>query len=114
MREGFYKVDYQGTSGLGVAVLALDTGMVVGADAMGGMYDGTYEWNEEKQLIDANVTVSIPEGVPVVQGQIAPLGGLKFDVKCSFPRAPDNEVVENPAESELGPLSIRLHLLRSY
>lgn len=112
MREGFYKADYQGTSGMGVAVLTLDSGKVAGADTTGGTYRGTYEWNEQKQLLDANVTVSIPEGVQVVQGQIAPPGGLKFDVKCSFPREPDNEVVE--AASEFGPLSIRLKWLLSY
>ena len=36
MREGFYRVDYQGVEGLGFAVIALDSGMVVGADVTGG------------------------------------------------------------------------------
>ena len=112
MREGFYKVDYQGLVGMGFALLALDSEMVVGADFAGGVYDGTYKWNPRTERLDVDVTVQIPEGVQVVQGQIAPKGGLTFNVKCSFPREPNNEVVE--ARSNLGNLLVRIQLLRAY
>lgn len=112
MREGFYKVDYQGLAGMGFAVLALDSEMVVGADFTGGIYDGSYKWNPQTECLDVDVTVQIPEGVQVVQGQIAPEGGLKFNVKCSFSREPNNEVVE--ARSDLGNLLVRIQLLRAY
>ena len=32
-KEGFYKLEFVGVAGTGVGVLALDSGMVVGADA---------------------------------------------------------------------------------
>lgn len=41
-REGFYAISYEGTAGAGFGVIVLDTGELVGADAMGGEYDGTY------------------------------------------------------------------------
>ena len=112
MREGFYRVDYEGSDDFGFAVLALDSEMVVGADWAGGTYDGTYEWNPRTELLEVNVTVNIPEGVQTVLGHTAQAGGLKFDVQCSFPREPDNVVVK--ATSDLGPLAVRIHLLRAF
>ena len=116
MREGFYKVDYAGQAegqiDFGFALLALDTGTVVGADWAGGLYDGSYEWNERTQLLDLNVAVWIPEGVRVVQGQTAGPGGLKFNVQCSFPREPDNQVVQ--ATTSLGTVAVRISLLRAF
>ena len=112
MREGFYRVDYQGGLGLGFAVMALDSGMVVGADAMGGTYDGRYEWNDRTQLLDVTITVHIPAGVQVVTGHTAPEGGLDFEVECSFPRKPDNEIVQ--VVSRLGPMQACIHLLRAF
>ena len=63
-------------------------------------------------LLDVKVAVWIPEGVPVVQGQIAGPGGLEFDVQRSFPREPDNRIVQ--ASSSLGPVAVRITLLRAF
>ena len=111
MREGFYRVEYGGETGLGVAVLALDTNIVVGADAGGGTYDGEYVWNAESRLLDMKVSGWVPEGAWVVQGQIAPAGGLKFDVECSFPRIPDKTIV---AKTDLGPVAVQFQLIREF
>lgn len=116
MREGFYKVDYaaeaHGEIGIGFALLALDTGMVVGADVTGGRYDGSYEWNERTQHLEMVVTAWIPEGVRAVQGHTAGPGGLEFEVRCSFPREPENQVVQ--ADTSLGPVALRITLLRAF
>ena len=112
MREGIYKVDYAGRMGLGFAVLVIDTGMVVGADAMGGTYDGTYSWNEVTRRVDVIVNVKVPEGVMLVQGQVAPAGGLTFDVSCSFSREAVNELV--PANTDFGRVDVVIDLLRAF
>ena len=112
MREGFYKVDYAGVWGLGFAVLVFDSGVVVGADAMGGTYDGTYEWNPATSQLHVQVQVKIPAGVTVVQGQIAPEGGLTFTASCSFSREARNDVVQ--ATTELGPVEVAIDLLRTF
>ncbi len=39
--QGFYAVYYTGVAGLGHAVLAITDSVVTGADATGGVYDGT-------------------------------------------------------------------------
>ena len=112
MREGFYKVDYAGVWGLGFAVLAFDSGVVVGADALGGSYDGTYEWNPATSQLDVQVQIQVPAGVTVVQGQVAPEGGLTFTASCSFPREARNEVVR--AKTDLGEVNVAINLLRAF
>ena len=112
MREGIYKVDYQGIAGLGFAMLILESGTVTGADVTGGFYDGTYEWNEQTRLLDIAVQVDVSEGTVLVMGNAAPPGGLRFGVRCSFPRDPDNQTIN--AETDFGPIVVRVQLLRSF
>ena len=112
MREGFYRVDYVGVAGLGFAIIVLDTGIVVGADVTGGVYDGTFEWNEQTQLLDIAASGWVPEGVQLVQGTVAPAGGLNFNIQCSFPREPDNVVV--PATTDFGPVKVCVRYLRAF
>ena len=112
MREGIYKVDYQGATGMGLALLILESATVTGADATGGIYDGTYEWNERTQLLHVDVEVSVREGTLLVMGNVAPLGGLKFRVRSSFPRDPNNQVVR--AETDFGTIVVCVQLLRSF
>ena len=112
MREGFYKVDYAGQADSGFALLALETGTVVGVDWAGGAYDGTYRWNEQTQLLDMEVTVRIPEGVQIVQGHTAGPGGLKLDVRCSFPRKPEQRTIQ--ASTSHAPVAVRITLLRPF
>ena len=112
MREGFYKFEFLGATGLGFGMFVLDTGMVVGADIAGGKYDGKFAWNTRTECIEIDVAVQIPEGVQTVQGVIAGSGGLRFQARCSFPRKPDNVEVE--AETDLGPALVRIHQIREF
>ena len=112
MREGIYKVDYQGITGMGIAVMILESGTVTGADVIGGIYDGTYEWNEQTRLLDVALEVAVSEGSVLVMGNVAPPRGLKFGVRCSFPRDPNNQTVS--AETDFGPIVVRVQLLRSF
>ena len=112
MREGIYKVDYQGIEGMGMALMILETGTVTGADVVGGIYDGSYTWNEQTRLLDVDLDVTVPEGVVLVTGKVAPARGLKFRVRCSFPRDPNNQTVQ--AETDFGPVLARIQLLRTF
>ena len=97
---------------LGFAIMVLDTGIVIGADVTGGVYNGTYEWNEQTQLLDMEATGLVPEGVQLVQGMVAPAGGQNLEVKCSFPREPDNVVV--PATTNFGLVQVCVRFLRGF
>ena len=112
MKEGYYRVDYQGMEGLGFALIALDNETVVGVDVAGGTYDGTYTWNTQTERLDVKASVWVPEGAQTVQGIVAPSGGLKFWVKCSFPREPDDELIT--ATTEHGLVSVQIRLIRTF
>ena len=43
MVNGFYAIYYTGVSGSGIGVLAINNGIIAGADMVGGRYDGTYK-----------------------------------------------------------------------
>lgn len=112
MQEGFYRIDYAGAAGLGFALLAMDSGVVLGTDIMGSFYDGTYNWNPRTSQLDVQVTVKVLPGVTVVQGTVAPEDGLTFTGSCSFSREARNEVVE--ATTSLGPVKVAIDLLRPF
>ena len=86
MKEGFYSIVYQGTMGFGFGMLALDTGVVVGADVAGGTYDGSYAFNPMTNSLDIYVEVSIPAGVSLVQGIAAQPDAYTFPVSFGITR----------------------------
>lgn len=110
MREGIYRAEYQGVAGLGVCLLVLENGVVCGSDWGGGRYDGTYEVNRSTGLIDVRVVVTMPPGVPTVQGVPALATARSFNVKVSFPRKVANQVVT--ATTDDGPVKVRMNFLR--
>jgi hypothetical protein len=86
MREGFYSVAYQGVAGAGFGMMVLDTDLVVGADAVGGTYDGSYRFNPSTNMLDLKVEVTIPAGVWLVTGIPAQSTPYKLNITASVPR----------------------------
>lgn len=66
MLEGFYSITFRGASDWGMGMLILQKGQVVGSDAGGVQYDGTYQ--DIGDSISINITMTVPPGVPLVQG----------------------------------------------
>lgn len=81
--EGFYSVTYQGSGGLGVAVLVLNDGRVVGADAAGGLYDGQYRSHGDG--VGVTVTVTIPPGTSLVTGVPPQPQAYTFPINTKLP-----------------------------
>ncbi len=68
MKEGFYSMTYTGQIGSGFGMVILDTGIIVGADILGGTYDGEYAYNEKTGMLDGKIKMTIPAGVSLVTG----------------------------------------------
>ncbi|MBQ2263182.1 MAG: hypothetical protein II336_17700 [Loktanella sp.] len=66
--QGFYAVYYTGLSGFGHAVLVINDGIVTGADATGGLYDGKYTVGDGGEF-EIEVTLTVPAGGTLVTGQ---------------------------------------------
>ncbi|SOC27660.1 hypothetical protein [Stappia indica] len=65
--EGFYALYYTGVAGFGHAVLVMRQGIISGADATGGVYDGTYSTVDD--TTEAAVKLTVPAGATLVTGQ---------------------------------------------
>ena len=87
MKEGFYSINYTGTTGSGFGLITMDTGVIVGVDITGIEYDGTYEYDEGSKMIEAKIAAKVPIGVNLVTGV---LPDRNFDFKISFPRQTTN------------------------
>ena len=110
--EGFWLVHFSGAADRGFGILVFDRGMVVGANAAGGQYDGTYEYNAGTDMLDIDMTVKMPPNVLTVQGVIS-RRELTFKVQTSIPRDAWNE---KPfvAQTPLGPVNATLKKIRDH
>jgi len=72
LKEGFWSVHYASEVAGGFGVIALDTGTVVGADATGGIWDGTYSFNNRSGMLDVRLRIKFPPHVlSTVTGEVA-------------------------------------------
>ncbi len=113
MKEGFYSITYTGAAGgSGFGILVFDTGAVIGADAAGGRYDGTYVYNPKTEMIDAKVKLTVPAGAWLVTGVPAQGEEWSFDFEPSFPR----ETSETPFQVDIpsGPVNVIIRYLRGF
>ncbi len=71
MLSGFYAIYYTGATGSGIGVIVItNTGVITGADMIGGRYDGNYTQNPAGGY-DAKIRMSFPPGAALVTGALA-------------------------------------------
>lgn len=82
--DGLYRVDYQGHAGGGYGIMALTQGNVAGIDEGGVEYDGTFAPAPASGMVDAQLHLTVPPGVALVQG--VPPRAMKygFDMEVRF------------------------------
>jgi hypothetical protein len=112
-KEGFWRVGYGNEAGGGWAVIVLDTGVVVGADSWGGMWDGVYEFDPRTNEIDMELSVVFPPQVfSAVTGQ-ASVRGHKETYSFALPNDFGREI---PFEVTIQgrPLAVRFQKIRDF
>ena len=113
MKEGFYSITYAGATGdVGFGIIALDSEVIVGADVAGGRYDGEYKDNPKTEMIDANIMLTVPPGVPLVTRVPPQDKEWSFTFQASFPR----ETPQTPilVQTPTGPVNVVIRFLRSF
>ncbi len=113
MKEGFYKLEFVGSDGAGVGVIALDTGMVVGCDSGGVVYDGAFVYNARTDRLDLDLTLMVPPGVWLVTGIPAREKAYQFWVRTSIPRNFEGSQIFD-ASTEFGPVKFRISKIRDF
>ena len=107
--EGFYSVYYTGVAGFGHSVLDITGGIVAGADATGGVYDGTYKLGEAG-TVSIEVSLTVPAGATLVTGQTLQQSysqTIKAELPANF--ASGQHV---PVQTPLGPVNAIFKKLR--
>jgi transcriptional regulator with XRE-family HTH domain len=84
MPEGMYLVEMKGLAGDGLAMLVLQGGRVFGSDSQ-VLYDGTYEPSPALPgCLDLQLKVTVPAGVPVIQGVPAQPVEYRYDLAVNI------------------------------
>lgn len=83
MRDGMFRINFQGQQGDGMGVLVFDNGRVYGSDTEGVRYDGEYLFKKESGLADVKIKVTFPPNVRAVFGISNPYE-WSIDVTTTF------------------------------
>ena len=113
MIDGFYGIYYTGVGGSGIGVLVIKDGLIVGADMVGGRYDGTYRHNAATGNYDAQLRMSFPPGTSLVTGALAGPQPMNLDMTTVLPA---NLGGEQPIRiaTPTGPVNVIFRKLRDY
>lgn len=113
-KEGFWVVTTSGAGGKGIGVIVLDTGMIVGADAAGIIYDGTYAPDGGNGDVLCKIKCRVTKGVIVVANtEISVPDDTTFDVELPLPSSMGSErTIE--VKTEFGSFDILFRKIRSF
>lgn len=79
MRDGMYRITFQGQQSAGMGMLVFESGRVYGTDTEGVRYDGEYLFDERTGFADVKIKVTFPPNVRAVFGVSNPYE-WSFDV----------------------------------
>lgn len=85
MLNGFYAIYFTGVTGSGIGIIAASNGVLSGADAAGGIYDGTYQQNATTKQYDAKIKLTVPPGTSLVTGALAGTQPMSIDIVTILP-----------------------------
>ena len=111
MLGGFYAIFFTGSTGYGMGMLALKNGIVTGADAAGGLYDGTYA--EFSQGAKAKIRMTFPPGASLVTGALAGTQALSFEIEVDLPPELNSELPV-PIKTPTGTVNVIFRKLRDF
>ena len=98
-----------GMTGQSVVFATVTDERLQGADVFGTKIDGSFQKTENGFAVNAEVTV--PPGVEIVQGILAPDEGLKYKIVSDLPDDYEGRDFVR-LETEFGPIHARFQVLR--
>lgn len=108
--NGIYAMYFTGAAGSGHAVFVMKDSVIVGADAIGGVLDGTYKEIGDGNL-DVTITLEIPAGASLVTGAIAGRKPLEQQITTILPASLGNGEAIG-VETPTGPVNVVFRRLR--
>ena len=109
--DGIYAMYFTGNAGFGHAVFVLKDGVLVGADAVGGVLDGEYKITDQGE-IKFSINLTIPAGASLVTGVHAGNEPLTQLIEGNLPHNFSNG---NPIalRTPTGPVNVSFKRLRN-
>ena len=108
MVEGFYSIAFTGATGSGFGILMLVKGIVVGADAAGATYDGTYRPGKDSS-VEILVVMKAPAGVRLVQTGMPLQHAVELPIAA---QASTNNERPQLIQTPLGPVNVAVKKIR--
>ena len=90
LENGLYRINFAGATGWGDGVLVLQNGTITGCDVGTVQYDGSYSFDNQKQVNKIELVIGVPPYGELVTGFTAGAVGAKLPVIAECPR-PDPE-----------------------
>ena len=84
MLDGIYSIVFRGADDFGMGILILNSGNILGADVGGIQYDGKY--SESNDVVEVDLTMTVPPGATLVQGTKAQSLVYTIPVKTTVPK----------------------------
>jgi hypothetical protein len=113
MVNGFHALYYTGRTGSGFGVVVFKDGIVTGADASGGLYDGEYTTNQDKQILEGKIKLTVPPGVSLVTG--APVTQQPYTQQFPISLPLDlNQPHPLQIQTPTGPVNLNLKKIRDF
>ncbi|MBD9493183.1 hypothetical protein [Ensifer sp. ENS01] len=109
--DGIYSAYLAGTAGTSFGMFLLKDGVIAGADAGGGSYDGNYTLSPDGGSWTGSISFTLPVGGSTITGQVSTQEPIKIDVPIKLPlnfASSDFVRIETPT----GPLNARFVLVR--
>ena len=108
--NGIYVTYYTGVSGTGHALFAMKDGVIVGADAVGGMLDGTYK-HIDNSRIELSINLASLPGTTLVTGKVVENSSFVQEISGKIPEnfANGNSI---PIQTSTGPINAIFKRLR--
>lgn len=111
MLDGFYVGYMSAGSGYGVVMFIFQGKTIVGVDAGGVKFDGTFDANEDGSSLQGKITVSAPPNISLVQGISTGAEGLTYNLPFSMP----TDFLDKPfikIDTPFGAVNVKLEKLR--
>ena len=110
-QDGIWLVEYQGKFGQGIAIIVLVGGNITGAGSRGGLWDGTYKFNEASGNLDMTLTIRFASGVASTVMKLIGKAATSETYNFSVPANVEEHRLP-PLQTLLGPISAVMRKLR--
>lgn len=103
--EGIYQIAFVGNADTGSGVIVFADGHVRGEDITGVLFDGIYTHDRASGETSVKLAVTVPPGVPLVQGLPPQLTTYSFDLAATLP-SNFASVQKIPIQTKFGPVEV--------